>query len=318
MEPSHRRPPRLFARVAFFAAVLAIVFLIRGQSVQRGLGLRFSTESDTVKTITLVGLELAPGLIPPLVEGYHREFPDLHVLTREGGTVRALEALANRQAAVGLLYRPPTRAEQALVKSAVNDTVVCYPIALGGIALLGNPSSGPTALAMDDLRRFVRGERDARFDRLYAPDPNQGLWDAFRGGLGVALDEQAPEGATFLADEAAVVQAVAADPRGIGIASTLTLPDSAGMRGVRVLAVRPDTAAVAVKPGYEQVGYGEYPLYHYLYVGCLNDGSVRGAMFVTFLTGDRGQRQVERAGFLPARQTWRPISLTRHPLDGSN
>ncbi len=315
MEPSRRRPPRLFVRVAFYAAVVAVVFLIRGQSAQRGLGFRFPTESDTVKTITLVGLELAPGLIPPLVQGYHREFPDLHVLTRDGGTVRALEALANRDAAVGLLYRPPTRAEQAIVKSAVNDTVVYYPIALGGIALLGNPSSGLDALAMDDLRRFVRGERDARFDRLYAPDPNQGLWDAFRAGLGVAPDEPAPEGATFLVDEAAVLQAVAADPRGIGIGSTLTLPDSVG---IRVLAVRPDTAAVAVRPGYEQVGYGEYPLYHYLYVGCLKDGSVRGAMFVTFLTGDRGQRQVERAGFLPARQTWRPISLTRHPLGSSN
>ena len=318
MEPSRRRPPRLFVRVAFYAAVVAVVFLIRGQSAQRGLGFRLPTESDTVKTITLVGLELAPGLIPPLVQGYHREFPDLHVLTRDGGTVRALEALANRQAAVGLLYRPPTRAEQALVKSAVNDTVVYYPIALGGVALLGNPSSGLDALAMDDLRRFLRGESDARFDRLYAPDPNQGLWDAFRAGLGVALDEPAPATATFLVDEAAVLQAVAADPRSVGIGSTLTLPDSAEIHGVRVLAVRPDAAAVAVKPGYEQVGYGEYPLYHYLYVGCLKDGSVRGAMFVTFLTGDRGQRQVERAGFLPARQTWRPISLTRHPLGSSN
>jgi len=196
--------------------------------------------------------------------------------------------------------------------------VVYYPIALGGIALLGNPSSGLDALAMNDLRRFLRDERDPRFDRLYAPDPNQGLWDAFRSGLGFSPDAPVPEGTTFLVDESAVLQAVAADPRGIGIASTLTLPDSAGIRGVRVLAIRPDTAAVAVQPGYEQVGYGEYPLYHYLYVGCLKDGSVRGAMFVTFLTGDRGQRQVERAGFLPARQTWRPISLTRHPLGSSN
>jgi ABC-type phosphate transport system substrate-binding protein len=318
MEPSRRRPPRLFVRVAFYAAVVAVVFLIRGQSAQRGLGFRLPTESDTVKTITLVGLELAPGLIPLLVQGYHREFPDLHVLTRDGGTVRALEALANRQAAVGLLYRPPTRAEQALVKSAVNDTVVYYPIALGGIALLGNPSSSLDALTMDDLRRFLRGEGDARFDRLYAPDPNQGLWDAFRSGLGVALDEPSPATTTFLVDEAAVLQAVAADPRSVGIGSTLTLPDSAEIHEVRILAVRPDAAAVAVKPGYEQVGYGEYPLYHYLYVGCLKDGSVRGAMFVTFLNGDRGQRQVERAGFLPARQTWRPISLTRHPLGSSN
>jgi ABC-type phosphate transport system substrate-binding protein len=308
----------LFVRVAFYAAVAAAVFLIRGQSAQRGLGFRLPTESDTVKTITLVGLELAPGLIPRLVEGYHREFPELRVLLRDGGTVRALEALANRQAAVGLLYRRPTRAEQEIVSSAIDDSVVVYPIALGGIALLANSMSGVRSMTMNDLRRFLRDESDPRFDRVYAPDPNQGLWDAFRSGLGFDLEAAAPERATFLVDEAAVLQAVAADPRGLGLASTLTLPDSAEMGGARVVAVQPDTGTVAVKPGYEQVGYGEYPLYHYLYVGCLKNGSVRGAMFVTFLTGDRGQRQVERAGFLPYRQTWRPVSLTRHPLGQTN
>jgi hypothetical protein len=78
--------------------------------------------------------------------------------------------------------------------------------------------------------------------------------------------------------------------------------------------VLPDTGLVPVEPGYEHVGYGEYPLYHYLYIACLANGSTRGAMFVTHVTSDRGQRQVERAGFLPARQTVRQIYLTRRPL----
>ena len=37
-------------------------------------------------------------------------------------------------------------------------------------------------------------------------------------------------------------------------------------------------------------------------------------MFVTYLTSDRGQRQIERAGILPARQTLREIVLTRGPI----
>lgn len=318
MEPSHRRSPRLFVRVAFYAVVIAAVFLIRGQTVQRGLGFRLPTESDTVKTITLVGRELAPELIPRLIQSYHREFPDLHVLAEDGGTAQALEALANRKAAVGLLYRPPTRAEQTLIKSAINDTVVCYPIALGGIAVLGNARTGVASMKVEELRTLLRDEADPRFDRVYAADQNQGLWDAFRSGLGFAPDAANPERVVFLADESAVVRAVAADPNGIGVASTLTLPDSVEAVGVRVLAVQSDTASVAVKPGYEQIGYGEYPLYHYLYVGCLENGSVRGAMFVTFLTGDRAQRQIERAGFLPARQTMRKIQLSRKPLGSSN
>jgi ABC-type phosphate transport system substrate-binding protein len=231
----------------------------------------------------------------------------------EGGTVRALEALANGRAAVGLLYRPPTASEKAIIYSAVKDSVLAFRFALGGIAVLAGEHAGLDSLATDDLRRVLRGDADPRFDTLYAPDPNQGLWDAFRARLGFAQEAPVPAGVTFLQDEATVVEAVAADPRGVGIASTLSLPDTIGARGVRALAIRPDGGKVAVRPEYEHIGYGEYPLYHYLYAACLANGSLRGAMFVTHLTSDRGQRQVERAGFLPERQTSRTIYISKRP-----
>jgi ABC-type phosphate transport system substrate-binding protein len=314
METSRRRPTRLFIRVAFYVLVMAVVFIIRGQQVQRGLGLRLSNESDTVTTITLVGRELAPVMVPRLVSNYQREYPRLHVNVEDGGTVRALEALANRKAAVGLLYRPPTRAEQAIIRSAVNDSVLYFPVALGGIVVLVNPVSAVDSLTLGDLRGFLGDEDDARFDHFYAPDPNQGLWDAFRSGLGFSESEETSPRVTFLKDESAVVQAVAADPRGLGVGSTLSLPDSLADRGVRVVKISRDAGSAAVEPRYERIGYGEYPLFHYLYVACLANGSVRAAMFVTQLTSDRGQRQIERAGVLPARQTARPIILTRHPV----
>jgi ABC-type phosphate transport system substrate-binding protein len=296
---------------------MAVVFIWRGQSVQRGVGFRFPTESDTVKTITLTGRELAPVLMAKLVSNYERQYRDLHVQAEDGGTTRALEALANGKAAVGLLYRPPTDIEQKIIYGAVDDSVVCFPVALGGVVLLGHPRSPVGTLAMDDLRRMMRGDPDARFDHFYAPDPNQGLWDAFRSGLGLSANVDTPPFVTFVADEPAVMQAVAADERGLGVGSTLSLPDSLGERGVKIILLRSDTGLAPVEPGYEQIGYGEYPLYHYLYIACLANASVRGAMFVTHVTSDRGQRQIERAGFLPARQTLRPIQLTRDPVGGS-
>lgn len=324
MEASKRRPNRPFRWVAFYTIVIAAVFVIRGQLERPGIGLRLPAESDTVTTITAVGRELAPDLMPRIIDKYHELYPELHVRLEDGGTVRALEGIANRRAEVGLLYRLPTPEERAIVRSAVGDSVLCFPIALGGVVILANTLSNVESLTMDDLRRISRDEPDARFDHLYAPDPNQGLWDAFRIALGVARETTSANVANeferiiFLKDEADVLEAVLADPRGLGIASTLSLPDSlpefdAG-RAVRAVAVLPDTGLVAIEPGYEQIGYGEYPLYHYLYLACLANGSPRGAMFVTYLTSDRGQRHVERAGFLPARQTVRQIYLTRHPL----
>jgi ABC-type phosphate transport system substrate-binding protein len=326
MEAPKRRPTRLFAWVAVYALVIAAVFVIRGQQQRPGLGIRLPSESDTVTTITAAGRELAPDLMQQLVDSYHEFYPKFHVLLADGGTVRALEQLANRRAQVGFLDRLPTADERRIVYSVVGDSVLCFPIALGGIAILTNSLGGVESVAMTELRHLARDKADPRFDRLYAPDPNQGLWDAFRQGLDVSEDVArtvagaAPELAhiTFLKDETAVIEAVLADPRGIGIASTLTLPDSlpelSGTRAVRAVAVLPDTGLVPVAPGYEQIGYGEYPLYHYLYVACLAHGSVRASMFVTHLTSDRGQRHVERAGYLPARQVMRQIYLSRRPL----
>jgi phosphate transport system substrate-binding protein len=313
MQASGRGPTRVLRRIALYLVVIAVVFLVRALGEGRGLGFRFPTESDSVTTITLAGRDLAPTLIPELVEGYRRDFPHLHVLLEDGGTARAIEAMANRQAAVGLLYRPPLASEQRAVREAVRDTVEYYPIALGGIALLVNPASRLDSLTMDEVRAMARGDRSPLAGRMYVPDPNQGLWSAFRAAAGVQPGTPEPDSVVFLKDEGAVVQAVAADPEGIGIASTLNLP-AQGAAAYRALLVTPDGGKAAVPPDYERIGYGEYPLFHYLYVACLPNGSLRGAMFVAHLTSDRGQRQIERAGFLPARIPLREIHLTRDPI----
>ena len=103
-------------------------------------------------------------------------------------------------------------------------------------------------------------------------------------------------------------------PQQHGTAHQLSLPETLVAEGVHAVAVRADKGAAAAMPEFEAIAYGSYPLYHYLYAASLANGSVRGAMFVTHLTSDRGQRQIERAGFLPARQTARAIVITDHPL----
>jgi ABC-type phosphate transport system substrate-binding protein len=318
MEDSRHRPKWPVVRVAFYLLVVVAVVVLRGPALRTGgVGFRFSTESDTVKTITLAGVELAPELVPRIISDYTWGSPGLHVNTIEGGTARALEAMANHRAAVGLMYRPPNREERALMLSAVKDSVLCFPIALGGIEILAHDGAGPDSLSEDDLRRALRGEAVTAFDKIYVPDPNQGLWGALRKCLGVSENTPIAPAVTFLKDEKQVVDAVIADPRGIGVTSTLSLPDTALTQNVHAVAIRPDKGGAATMPEYERIGYGDYPLFHYLYAVCLANGSVRGAMFVTHLTSDRGQRQIERAGFLPARQTARAIVITRHPLGES-
>ena len=116
MAAPNRWPRRFFGWFAFYVLVIATVFIIRGQQERPGLGLRLPSESDTVTTITAAGRELAPDLMTELIDKYQDLYPKLHVILEDGGTVRALEELANRRAQVGLLYRLPTQEERRLVR----------------------------------------------------------------------------------------------------------------------------------------------------------------------------------------------------------
>jgi ABC-type phosphate transport system substrate-binding protein len=69
-----------------------------------------------------------------------------------------------------------------------------------------------------------------------------------------------------------------------------------------------------IDPSHESVAAGNYPLYHYVYAATRSDVSLDGAKFVTHLVSDRGQRQVWRAGALPARITAREVFLSTRPL----
>jgi hypothetical protein len=98
------------------------------------------------------------------------------------------------------------------------------------------------------------------------------------------------------------------------VACFFCVPGYLARWGVRGLVGAPAAGRRAAAPGYEEIAYGEYPLIHHLIAACRAGGSIEGSMFVTYLTSDRGQRQIERAGVLPARHTLREIVLTRGPI----
>jgi ABC-type phosphate transport system substrate-binding protein len=130
------------------------------------------------------------------------------------------------------------------------------------------------------------------------------------------LTATAPAGrVVFLKDDAAVLEALRQDGRALGLASSLFRASETGAEDARALPVQPDSAgARAVLPADEEVGTARYPLYHYLYVACRAHGGAEANKFVTHLTSARGQRQVERSGFLPARRYPREIILSTNPV----
>lgn len=311
-----RRRTWFLIRLAVYVIVIAVLFVVRGR-VDLGPAQRLlSGASAADSTLTIAGRDLAPALVDELVASYCRDYPALAVRFTEGGTNQALEDLLNRRADVAFLYRPPTAAEQAQLRTLDGDTAVVVPVAVGGLAVVAADGATPPNLTVAQIAATAAGG-DGKA-RMYAPDPNEGAWDALRQRLDLAGEsnlagEGSPAGVTFLVDVQAVVEAVVADPGTLGLASTFTLRDDPRVRRLAVGAAPGDTAAA---PTFTNLVTGAYPLYHWLYVACRARGGIQGAKFVTHLASPRGQRQVERAGVVPAQQVAREIILTREPIGG--
>jgi ABC-type phosphate transport system substrate-binding protein len=339
-----RRKLWFLIRIAVYLAVIVGLILARGGVPWRQFKTALKGAGDKHPTLTLVGRDLAPPLVERLATEYQRDYPALTVDLLPGGTNQALDALLAREADVAFLLRPPTAAEQELFRQADGDTAVVVAIGVGGLVLLAGTEASVGPLTVDALRAALAAPGEASVEperglapycsRLYACDPNEGSWDALGEVLGLAGADDAAGapaqgGATaqissqvvFLANPAAVIAAVAADPTSWGLVSTLDAgvdPTAGPPAGTRFVGVVASSDQTSVAPTGANVATGGYPLHHFLYAACRGSGSLEGGKFVTHLASARGLRQVERAGVIPAKLVARTIQLSHDPVSAGS
>jgi ABC-type phosphate transport system substrate-binding protein len=310
-------------RVFIYAAVAIGVFLYRNHIDWTRLAPWSGDQEGADPTLVLTGSDLAPGLVDILIEHFRRDYPDLDVTIRPGGTNQALEDLLNGHTDVAFLSRPPTPPEQNLFRQVDGDTAIVVPVGVGAVMILAGsesspgkrPGGGPVAVTREQLAGLMAGDMQQLGDRLYAADPNLGHWAAAAQLVG--RDPEPTDTATvvYLADEEQVARAVANDPRALGLTVSFDLPaamdSTTGPAIVPVWGPADDHGAL---PNYESVATGAYPLYVSLFVACRAEGNLQGGKFVTHLASGRGQRQIERAGCIPARQVPHEVFLTNQAV----
>ena len=317
----------LLIRITVYLAVILGIVLYRGGVPFKRFRAALRSADDQHPTLVLAGRDLAPPLVEKLAAEYRRDYPKLTVTVLPGGTYRALDQLLARETDVAFLMRAPTVAEQALFRQADSDTAVTEAIGVGGLVLLAGSQAPVGPISLEALKTALApaapgGAPGAGLGswcgRFYAPDPNEGTWDALLGALGLPVAAAGDSSGTkagpvvFLADPAAVVRAVAADPGSWGVVSTLNAglePEAGPPAGTRFVGVA--AGAATASPTAANIATGDYALHHFLYVACRGAGGVEGVKFVTHLGSARGLRQVENAGVIPARLVARTIDLTR-------
>lgn len=314
-----RKRTWFLVRIAVYITAIAALYLYRGGVPWRQLVNKLGASTRPTGTLTVAGCDLAPRLADRLLLAYGRDYPDLGIVRRGGGTNQALEDLLGGAADVALLYRRPSPQEQAYFRAADGDTAIVVPVAVGAGLLLIQAGAATPAPDPAQLRELLEGRRPQWCDRLYTTDPNEGLWEAVRAGLDLSGPER-PEGSpvVFLADAAAVTDAVRADDGAWGLVGSLSLEGDA-LAGpptdLAYLALRAAADSAAAAPTRENLASGAYPLHHMLYAASRAGGSIEGAKFMTYLASPRGLRQVGRAGEVPARLVARTIQLSRDPVN---
>lgn len=300
-------------RYAIYVLVIAVLFLARGTSVMDKWNERLFPSEDGA--LVLSGTLLAPTLIQNLTDAYQRDYPELELVGLGGGTARALQDLLDGTADIAFLIRPPNSLEHEIFRDATGDTIDYHVIALGAVAFVRNSTSPRSQLRPQELRALLRGQSPDHMDRIYAPDPNSGLWDAL--GSRLWKNDEIPEridNVVFVADEEQVIEAILRDPGAVGVVSTLHTNPTELPPELKILALRTESDELARMPFLEEIADGSYPLHHYLYAGLREGGDVQARKFITYLTSDSGQRGIERAGFLPQRRVLREVHLSKKAI----
>lgn len=261
--------------------------------------------------IVIAGSDSAPGFLVETVAQFMSEYPKVSVELAGGGTIQALENLLNRHAQIAVLSRAPSDREVQAAK-AHGDSLVFFPVALGGIAILASRATGIEQMTLDEVKTLIaRGPAEAfpgrGLERFYGPSPNSGLWEALLERLGLPLS-LAPSYAP-LETGGQVLEALRQDPKGIGFTSTLTYELPADESLVREVALTADGGGPR-SPSKANLVDGSYPLFHHLYLCTLSGSVALASGFVTYYTQPTGQRWVAKRGFLPARLPSREIRLT--------
>ena len=315
-------------RVVLYAVVAIGAFLYRNHIDWSRILPATGDRTGDGGALVIGGRDLAPALGDELLDQYRRDYPDHVVTTPAGGSTQALEDLVNGRADAAFLSRPVTPDEQDLFRRADDDTAIVAPIGIGAILILagsesplGRPAAdGPAPMTLAQFAGLLDGEMQGLADRFYAADPNLGHWAAAARRVGRSTDPADAPAVVFLADDAEVVRAVTHDPRSLGMIATFDLPAEprrtlfAGddpTAGPVIVPVRGTESEAGFPPTYESVATGDYPLFVPLFVACRASGDIQGGMFVTHLTSGRGQRQIERAGCIPARRVPHEVYLTR-------
>jgi len=285
------RTMRLGRGVTLFLLGLAVAGCPARKESPEVPAARRSEGKVIIKGSNTIGEELAPRLIAE----YKKEHSGADFEIEPKATMYGLAALRVGQCDIAAASREALKEEQELAHNLgieLNE----YVIGAYSVAVVVNAANPVATLTRDQVRDIFAGTVQNWKDvggpdapvQIYIRDPISGTYLGFQE---LAMENKHyAAGAKMSTNYAAIVQAVAQDPNGVGY-SSLTSAKNAGVKAISI---------GGVAPTVEAVNKGQYPYTRMLRL-YTNKGKEAPTTrdFIKFVQSARGQEVMTQAGFVP-------------------
>jgi len=253
------------------------------------------------RSITIKGSDTMVILAQRWAEKYMEANAGSVIQVTGGGSGVGIAALINGTTDVATASRTMKQDEKLKLRDRYQTMGIEIPVAKDGLSVYVNESNPVKELSFQQLRDIYTGKTthwkqvggaDARIV-LYGRENSSGTYVFFKDVVLLGADF-APNCQT-LPGTAAVVNAVAQDPNGIGYGG------AAYAKGVRDCAVRKDAESPAVMPDATTVKDGSYPLSRPLFFYLRKTPEGQTKRFIDWVLSEEGQSIVTQVGYFPIR-----------------
>ena len=256
--------------------------------------------SSQAGTITIKGSDTLVILAQKWAEVYMAKHPETKIQVSGGGSGIGFAALQNQSTDIADASRKIKAKEVESCIKAFGKRPTEYKVALDGLSVYVNEASPIKELTIDQLAGIFTGQTknwkevggpDAPIT-VYSRENSSGTYEFFKEHVLKGKDFAAS--AQTMPGTAALLQAVAKDPNGIGYGGVAY---GAGARG---LLVKKDASSPAIEPSEANVMNGTYPIWRYLY-NYVNPALDKGeiASYLNWIRSDEGQSVVKDVGYFP-------------------
>lgn len=275
---------------------------IRFRSLALALaGLLFVAGGAFARPLTVKGSDTMVILGQRWAERYMNQNPGKIIQVTGGGSGTGIAALINGTTDVCAASRQMKPDEKLKLRDRYQTTGTEIPVAKDGVSVYLHETNPVQALTVEQLRGIYTGQitnwkqvggKDATII-LYGRENSSGTYGFVKDEVLLGRDFAA--NCQTLPGTAAVVNAVAKDPNGIGYGG------AAYAKGVRDCAMRKAANAPAIAPNAATVKDGSYPLWRYLYFYMRRKPEGDAKKFVDWVLSPAGQQLAVQVGYFPLR-----------------